>query len=342
MVRNVIGTLAGSGPNKDEWIVVGGHYDHVISRGSGKDTIANGADDNASGTAGVVEIARLMANGAPLNRSILFVAFTSEEQGLLGSKHFIENPTIDLDKVVAMLNLDMIGRLHENNLQVLNVETGIELPAALKRLNEGYYFNLLPGTSGSSDHASFQAKQIPVLWMLTGAHPQVHQVGDHANLINVGGAVNIAQYTADIAYEISSWKARPKFQEPNANNPSLHRQSNNGQLSLRSDGLRIPAGVGLDITVKTSLTDGIARNRSILGSILGANTPQGVEVTAVTPGTAAAKAGIQVGDRLIGIGKYSARSLKALCEALDNYSSGDTATLRVVRNVEFKDLEITF
>ena len=338
-IRNVVGKLIGSGPNKDEWIVIGGHYDHVRGRGAGTDTIANGADDNASGTAGTIEIARMLKEGAPLNRSVVFIAFTAEEMGLVGSNYYANNPTVPADKMVAMLNMDMIGRLHNNKLQLNNMNSGAEFAEAAKRLNKHYYFNLLPGTTGASDHSSFVRKQIPVIFMFTGIHPQLHQVGDHVNLINVGGAVNIAQFTADFAYEISSWKDGPTYVDaPNAG--PLHSQENEGQLTLRSDGLLIPTGVGLDVTVEVSLSSNSSRGRQTRGGSSGG--APGIKVTAVTTDSPAAQAGMKVGDRLTRIGEFPIGTAKALADALASFNPGDKATIAVVRGGEQINLAITF
>src|SRR5205823_5912029 len=153
-------------------------------------------------SSGVIEIAKLIGHGPPTNRSIICMTFSGEESGLLGSRHYCEDPTVPLDKIVAMLNMDMIGRMRKDMLEVGGMKTGGGFEALVKRLGAEYGFDIRDGGGGSgpSDHASFFAKRIPILFMFTGLHPQYHQPEDKVALINAEDGAKIAQMTCDIAY----------------------------------------------------------------------------------------------------------------------------------------------
>ncbi len=175
-VRNVIALMPGAGTLKDEYVVVGAHYDHVGMGGVGSlapGTIAvhNGADDNGSGTVTMLEIARQLSDLKSENRrSIIFMAFTAEELGLLGSAHYVRSPRWPLEKTVAMINLDMVGRLLNDELTVYGTGTATEFPAMIDRLNSNYNFKIfkVPQGRGASDHANFYNAKIPVFHFFTG------------------------------------------------------------------------------------------------------------------------------------------------------------------------------
>ena len=189
-VRNVIGALEGSDPTlKNEWVVVGGHYDHLgfgerdSMTPSQVGQIHHGADDNASGTAGVMELARLAANDdRQWKRSALFMAFAAEEIGLLGSAHFVNNPTVPIGSITAMINLDMIGRITNNRVFVGGVGTSPNYKTMIEQLNAGTGLQLDFSDSGygSSDHTSFNSKKIPVLFFFSGLHTDYHKPSDTA------------------------------------------------------------------------------------------------------------------------------------------------------------------
>src|SRR5215471_16259994 len=200
-VRNVIGALPGSDPAlRNEWVVVGAHYDHLglgdrnSLAPSQIGQIHHGADDNASGTAGVMELARLAAkNKQEWKRSVLFIAFAGEELGLFGSSDFVNHPTIPLKDVVAMINMDMIGRLNNDRLFVGGVGTSPQFKPWLEELNKPVHLELDYSDSGygASDHMSFNAKKIPVLFFFSGLHTDYHKPSDTADKINANGAVKV-------------------------------------------------------------------------------------------------------------------------------------------------------
>ncbi len=200
-IRNVIGAIEGSDPKlKAEWVVVGAHYDHL---GLGnRNSLApsqigqvhHGADDNASGTAGVMELARLAAeNRGEWKRSVLFMAFAGEEIGLLGSSYFVNHPTVPLNTIDAMINMDMIGRLTNDRLFVGGVGTSPHLKPVVQDLDRVARLQVEFSESGygSSDHMSFNAKKIPVLFFFSGLHTDYHKPSDTSDKINAPGAIRV-------------------------------------------------------------------------------------------------------------------------------------------------------
>ncbi|GMV03887.1 MAG: hypothetical protein AMXMBFR53_01690 [Gemmatimonadota bacterium] len=207
--RNVVAVLPGADPAlRGEYVVVGAHFDHLGMGGEGSldpdaRAVHNGADDNASGTAGMLDIARRLAAGPRPARSVLFIAFTGEEKGLWGSTHFVANPTVDLTKAEAMLNLDMVGRLTENTVTVFGTGTAQEWEevanASNARLATPLKLAFSPDGYGPSDHAAFTAAGIPVLHFFTNTHADYHRPSDDWDRIDGEGIARIAQLGADIA-----------------------------------------------------------------------------------------------------------------------------------------------
>jgi hypothetical protein len=201
-VRNVVAALPGSDSGlRKEWVVLGAHYDHL---GLGdKNSLApsqigqihHGADDNASGTAGVLELARLAArNPKQWKRSVLFIAFAGEELGLFGSSYFVNHPTIPLNDITAMINMDMIGRLNnDNRLFVGGIGTSPTFRASLEDINKTVHLQLDYSESGygASDHTSFNSKKIPVLFIFSGLHSDYHKPSDTYDKINKNGAIKV-------------------------------------------------------------------------------------------------------------------------------------------------------
>jgi len=217
-VKNVVAQWPGLGPNADETIVVGAHYDHlgIGARipGTKEREIYHGADDNASGTAAVLEIARTLAQRPPRpHRRVLFISFTGEEMGFFGSSYYVNHPLIPLEKTVAMLNLDMVGRLRDDKVTVNSVGTGTGFGELLDRANASYAFRLtkVAGASGRSDQASFYAKRIPNLHFFTGRHPDYHRPTDVFAGLNVPGMRRVAEYVGDVAVALAEAPGRPQF-----------------------------------------------------------------------------------------------------------------------------------
>ena len=244
---NVVGVLEGSDPTlKNEAIVIGAHYDHLGKGGQGSlavnsTEIHHGADDNASGTAALIELARIFTKEKKNKRTIIFIAFGGEEEGLLGSKYYVNNPVFPLDKTVAMINMDMVGRLKDDKLTVGGIGTasewkdlvnsnnqsvfstiGNESPTSAKIANKqtgevinktypNFALQLNEDGFGPSDHSSFYGKQIPVLFFFTGSHEDYHKPSDTADKINYGGMLKIIEYVAQITRGIDQNSKRPTY-----------------------------------------------------------------------------------------------------------------------------------
>jgi len=231
-VRNVAGLLVplapvavtGEGPvapsaEPKETVVVGAHYDHVgrgrfgsLANAEGK--IHNGADDNASGTSAMIEIAgALVQRRGELSRRVLFLAFSGEELGLLGSKRYVENPLVPLADTVAMLNLDMVGRLDER-LYVGGTGTSPIWPETIERIGKESFrtpIQMWPGGKAPSDHESFYARDIPVLFFFTGLHGDYHRPSDDWNTLNADGHLRVARFASLVALDAATRKERPPF-----------------------------------------------------------------------------------------------------------------------------------
>lgn len=312
--KNVVAVLEGEGPRADETIVIGAHYDHLGRGQTGSlapksGDIHYGADDNGSGTAALLEIARqLSSRGKKLPRRIVFIAFTGEERGLLGSARYVRDPLFPLDKTIAMLNLDMVGRLKDNKLVIYGTGTAEEWDKLIDDLNEGYGFDITRHTDGygRSDHASFYAKEIPVLHYFTGTHEDYHRPTDTADRINVEGMRRIVDFVIDTAVAVAEADERPTYRE--------------GQVSPQFRG----------------------GDRPYFGSIPDFSQDRpGYALTGVTKGGPAEKAGIKAGDIIIQLGESRIGNLEDFDSALRKFSAGDRVTVTVKRGDEEKKFEVT-
>jgi aminopeptidase YwaD len=220
---NTIAILKGADPSlRDEYVVVGAHHDHLGLGGPGTssrdwDAVAvhYGADDNASGVAGVIEISEYLVSRTT-SRSVLFTTFGAEEMGLVGSKYLTEHPPVNLSNVQVMINLDMIGRLNEERqLQIGGIGTSPGFEALLDSMNRDYGFSLKFSNEGygHSDHSAFYAKDVPVLFISTGAHLDYHTPADHPDAINLEGAVEVMKFVAGVAEVLANQKERIAFSE---------------------------------------------------------------------------------------------------------------------------------
>ena len=220
---NVIAYLPGRGALAGESIVVGAHYDHVGMGGpgslaAGTFEVHNGADDNASGTAVMVAAAGQIADqldAVPHHRRVIFIAFTGEERGLLGSEYYVDHPRWPIDSTAAMINLDMVGRLKDNDLTVYGSGTSPTFDDLLDRLNDDAGFGLtrVPGGYGPSDHASFCSAGVPVLFYFTGLHRDYHRPSDDFERLNIDGMVRITRLVTATAVELATIDPRPEFTE---------------------------------------------------------------------------------------------------------------------------------
>ncbi len=306
LVKNVVGVLEGEGPLADETVVIGAHYDHVGRGGKGSfvpnsNEVHNGADDNASGAVSLLEIARrLAARKDKLPRRIVFIAFTGEEMGLFGSARYTKEPIFPLDKTIAMLNMDMVGRLRDEKLTIFGAGTSPIWDDLLKRLaKEGHFdLSLKPEGMGPSDHQSFFMKQIPVLHFFTGTHGDYHRPSDDWDKINIPGTERIAELVEKVAVEVASLPERPKY-------------------------------VAVKGTANIEERQG---SRPYFGSVpdFGTDKP-GYALGGVAPGGPAEKAGLKAGDRIVQLGKSKIENLSDFDLALRNFSPGETVEVTVIR-----------
>jgi aminopeptidase YwaD len=276
--RNVAALLRGNDPElAAEYVVVGAHHDHLGLGGPGSgsrmpDTVAvhNGADDNASGVAAVIELAHKAASEKKNRRSLLFVTFSAEEMGLVGSRAFTAEPPVDLDQVSAMFNFDMIGRLDSTTrtLSIGGTETASEIDSLLNQYNPDFELALSGEGTGPSDHASFYLKEIPVFFVSTGAHSDYHTPEDDASLINYAGASDITSYAYDLLTAVA-----------NADQMLTFREAGSLQRASRGN-LKVTLGIMPDFA-------GIEK--------------RGLRVDAVTKGKPAFKGGMKKGDIITAI-----------------------------------------
>jgi hypothetical protein len=316
-VKNVIAVLEGEGPQADETIVIGAHYDHLGLGGSGSlapwtAAVHNGADDNASGTATLLEVAHRLATGPKPKRRIVFMAFTGEERGLLGSAHYVRNPRFSLENTIAMYNLDMVGRLNDDKLMVYGTGTAKEFEPLVDSLCQkgGFKLTKHPGGFGPSDHSSFYARKIPVLHLFTGTHSDYHRPSDDSPKLNVAGMRRVADLLLEIIEATDKSPVRPTYIEVKKIE----------QLQL--------AGGDAD--------------RPYFGSIPDYGNPvEGLAITGVSPESPAAKAGLKGGDVVIKFGDSKISGIEDFDSALRKHKPGDTVKVIVQRGKETVQLDVT-
>lgn len=213
IARNVIGLLKGAGQSQS-YLVIGAHFDHPgmgrFDSLSPKDqfNIHNGADDNASGVSGLLELAQYFSRH-PTRKSLLFIAFSGEELGLLGSQYFVNHPTIPLDSVQAMINLDMIGRLKDDKLLIAGTGSASRWDALIAKANtDSLAIKTLPGGAGAGDHTSFYYKEIPVLHYFTDSHQDYHRPSDDTKYINIKGEDRVLEHLKRLILALDTLKGR--------------------------------------------------------------------------------------------------------------------------------------
>jgi hypothetical protein len=323
--RNVVAILPGVGRRQEgaagaaeilasETVVLGAHYDHLGYGGAnsaapGEHAVHHGADDNASGTALMVEVARLLKQEGPFPRTILFVAFSGEERGLLGSAHYTANALVPLADTVAMVNIDMVGRLDGNKIVVHGTGTGTGLDALVDRFVAAHGFEAAkePGGFGPSDHSSFYARKIPVLHLFTGSHSDYHRPTDTAEKINYEGLVRITRLVADIVRDLATAPERPAY---------------------------------IEVASKQFARGG--GDRPYFGSIPDFGKPgKGYAITGATKDSPAAKGGLKGGDVIVRLGESAVTGLEDFDSALRKHKGGDTVPVVVMRDGVEVTLQIT-
>lgn len=327
-VRNIVGMIPGEGPQSDEILVLGAHYDHLGIRHKGEDhfnpvkDISNGADDNASGTALVMSMADAYLRGERPNRSLLLLLFTGEERGLLGSHYYVNHPTVDLKKCIAMLNFDMVGRLKDNKLEIGGMRTG-GFEDMIERLAKPYHLKIRDGGGGAgpSDHTSFYNQDIPVLFFFTGLHKQYHQPEDDAPLLNIEGATRIARFAADCIDEIDARSERPTFaKDTRSERIAYQDQDDDESPSPRAGRGRVRLGI------MPSRDD----------------SESGVLVEQVSEDSPARRAGVRDGDRITKIGDQEIENINKLIAALAEFRIGDHTQLAIQRDGKSMVLDVSF
>lgn len=316
--RNVIGVLPGTGPNKDEHVVIGAHYDHLGENPRG---IHNGADDNASGTAGVIELARAMAAQPKRDRSMIFMGFSGEEMGLLGSRYYVDHPTVPVDSIVAMLNMDMIGR-HDpesdmNRLAIQGLGTGDSYKDIVTGYTQaaGMEYDGDDSALGPSDHSSFYRAGVPSLFFFTGLHSDYHRPGDDTEKVNIAGAVEIATLVGELALDIANAPERPVYAEVN-------QRANIGRGRSRASS---SGGVVMGILPDQDDESG----------------EKGWRIARVMPDGGAAQAGMQDGDRILRIGGKEVNTFSDYREAVGDKKPGDVVEVAVKRGADEVNLKVT-
>ena len=310
--RNVVMILPGEDKLlKNEYLILGAHFDHLGMGGPGSpsrapDTIGihHGADDNASGVAMMLELAEKFAGTEGSHkRSIICIAFTGEEEGLLGSKHFTDEPGIDLLKVNAMINMDMVGRLNEtNNLQISGVGTATGLKDLVYSKSDTSVIKLTLSDEGygPSDHSSFYGKNIPVLFYFTGAHLDYHTPKDTYDKINYKGMVKISDLIFSVAKELASSGSRLQFKESGP----------------KAETVRYRRGKGVTLGIMPDFA-GVVKN--------------GLRVDAVDPGKPAALGGMKKGDIITFIEGKSVNNIYDYMFRLGQLKHGQTISVEVMR-----------
>ena len=307
--RNVIGFINNKAKNT---IIIGAHYDHLGYGGEGslfRDSIKavhNGADDNASGTAVMLDLARKLKTGNT-NNNYLFMAFSGEEMGLLGSNYFVKNPTIDTKAVSYMINMDMVGRLKKDStLAVYGTGTSPMFKQVLNAHNNK--FKLIENESGvgPSDHTSFYLADIPVLHFFTGQHSDYHKPGDDAEKLNYKGMEKISEYIFDVISDL------------NDNGKLAFRKTKNESESTP----RFKVGLGV---VPDYLFDG-----------------KGMRIDGISEGKPAQKAGLQKGDIVVKLGDSLVTNMMSYMRALSVFDKGDKTNATVKRGDKKVDVSIQF
>lgn len=304
--RNVVGILEGSDPAvRDEVIVIGAHYDHLGLGGAGsmapgESAVHNGADDNASGVAALLDVAAELRSGPRPARSILFVAFTGEESGLLGSSHFARSPTVSLDRARAMLNMDMVGRLENDPLIVYGVGTAAEWTGVVQShaAAEKIAVALQPDGIGPSDHTSFYLRDLPVLHFFTNTHEDYHKPTDDWQTVDGPGIERVARLVAAIARDVAATPA------------PLTLQRGAGQVAKAPS-----SGSGAWLGTVPDFTP----------------VERGVLLSGVTAGSPGAAAGMKKGDILIHLGGHDIADLQGFTDALSAHAPGDEVDIVVLR-----------
>ena len=305
---NLIGMVEGTDDDlRSQYVVIGAHYDHLGLGGEGsrakspEPAIHYGADDNGSGTAGVIELARRFSE-QPTKRSVVFMAYSAEEKGLLGSKHWVSTPTMPLENVVAMMNMDMIGRLKNEKLNVHGTGTSDEWQSILDSASSGSGLTVSTTADGfgPSDHASFTPKKVPVLHFFTGLHTDYHRPSDTWEKLDYDGEARILDVIESTVRQVADADNRIAF-KAGAEKPPAKKTSG---------GFRVTLGIIPDYS----------------------DDPNGLRIDGVRENTPAEKAGMEDGDIMVKFGETTIKNIYDLTAALTSAVPGDIVDIVVLRD----------
>lgn len=312
--ENLFAMLEGTDPKlKDEYIIIGAHYDHLGWGGptsnyhGNKPMIHNGADDNASGVAVMLEIARLLSEQQP-KRTIIFVSFTSEELGLLGSNYFVNHPPIDLSKVSMMVNLDMVGRMQNDNLFAIGVASSSMFPSLLNELDStDVTIKITQSESpiAASDNTSFYLKNIPSIFFFTGVHLDYHRPSDDWEKINYLGCDKAANFIANFVKKVADLDVKLPFTRATNDNNSESKPSSGSSYGSK-------------------VWFGIIPNFE--------NEPKGFKISGSSPGSPAEKAGLIENDIILKIDQNEIKNIHDFMFALKEHKPGDEVKVIFLRD----------
>lgn len=316
--KNVIGVLPGGDPDlRNEIVIVGAHYDHLGPGPFGAldpdstGRIHNGADDNASGASALIHIARKL-EGTPPARTVVFIAFSGEEAGLLGSDYYVRNPLFPLSRTYAMVNMDMIGRLRNARLLVYGSATATEFPALLDSLNAGAHFDLRASGDGwgRSDQSPFYGAGKPVLHLFTDLHEDYHRTTDDWQKINAEGLAEVADFTTSLVRALANRRAALTFVNVPPPAPLAGAPS---------------SGYGAYLGTVPDMS----------------GNPGGVRLTGVRAGSPAEAAGLRGDDIITMIGDTPVADLQAMTGALRQHRAGDVVLVRYLRDGTERSVSVT-
>ena len=316
--QNVVGVISGTDLSlQNEYVVIGAHFDHLGRSTVGAldpdhgSEIRNGADDNASGSAAVLALARRFMR-SPAKRPIMVMHFSGEEEGLLGSAYIADHPPVPVTQMVAMLNFDMVGRLRDDKVIVYGLATAAEMKGVLDSANMGVglKLSLVPDGTGPSDHSSFYLKDIPVLHFFTDVHADYHRASDNANKINFAGEVRVVDLAERAARSIADRPKRLTFTKAPVSTVSRSASSGNG---------------------------------AYFGSIpdMGGGDETGMRLSGVSPGGPAEKAGLQSGDLIVEFAGTRIKNIYGYTDALGACKPGDVVTVVVLRGAAKQRLSLS-
>ncbi|HTH30697.1 MAG TPA: M20/M25/M40 family metallo-hydrolase, partial [Lacibacter sp.] len=310
--HNVVGYINNNVANT---IIIGAHYDHLgygednNSRNTGAAAIHNGADDNASGTAALLELSRLLKAEGVKTSNYLFIAFSGEELGLYGSKYFTDHPTVALNTVNYMINMDMVGRFNDTakTITVGGIGTSPTWSTLINEKKPAFSIKIDSSGTGPSDHTSFYRKDIPVLFFFTGLHTDYHKPSDDFDKINYKGQLLIVKYITRLVARSSK-------------EPKLAFTKTREQQTTTSARFTVSMGIMPDYTFSGN----------------------GVKVDGVSEGRAAQKAGLKAGDVVTKLGEFNVSSVEAYMQALSKFKKGDATKVKVKRGNDELEFDIVF